>query len=371
MKINLKHLAGSTSGRTDSFDPASTPEILFGRGDDCAVKYDADRDDLVSRHHLKIVASSSCPSGVSIVDLQSRNGTFVNKQRITSSTCLQHFDLVQMGPGGPEFRVEYDPPPATVSRPTRVVDTGMASTARLTREASLPPMIAATAPRPVGRQTVERMLGESFQKVKIQSNKALWIGAGSIAAVLMVGVGLYLYMERSANSSSLQAQQQQVLLQHMDQQVKAQPVAEEQMKAEIAQLGEQLKAAQAENKKAFSQLARPDAAPIVRQQPVGATEAADPAPNPAYDQQIQVAVQQFSSNDIPGSMKTCAALIKMDPKRWEAYALAGRALSAANKPAQAKGFFAKAEQLAPDDTKPKIQQMSAQVDAQVASTKQP
>ena len=99
MKIILKHLAGSINGRTDSFDPADVRENIVGRDDDCAMKYDPERDDLVSRRHLKIAASSSCPSGFNIVDLQSRNGTFVNKQRIATSTCLQHMDMVQLGAG--------------------------------------------------------------------------------------------------------------------------------------------------------------------------------------------------------------------------------------------------------------------------------
>jgi Flp pilus assembly protein TadD len=140
----------------------------------------------------------------------------------------------------------------------------------------------------------------------------------------------------------------------MDQQVKAQPAAEAQMKAQIAQLGEQLKAAQAENKKELSQLAHS----VTSQGEAPATAASQPSPNSeAYDKQLQEAVQQLNSNDLPGTMKTCAALIQLDSKRWEGYALAGRALNAANKRDQARNFLLKAQQLAPTDIKPQIQQM--------------
>ena len=149
MKIVLKHSAGTLGGRTDSFDTSQMGELLIGRDADCAVKYDEDREDLVSRRHVKIVASPTCSSGFNIVDLQSRNGTFVNKQRIATPTCLQHLDVVQLGAGGPEFRIEYDPPPVVASRPTRIATESELSPARMTREASLP--VPAPGARPVGR----------------------------------------------------------------------------------------------------------------------------------------------------------------------------------------------------------------------------
>jgi hypothetical protein len=362
MKINLKHLSGSISGRADSFDPSETREIVFGREDDCAVKYDEDRDDLVSRRHLKIAPGPSCPSGFNAIDLQSRNGTYVNKQRITTPTCLQHLDVVQLGPGGPEFRVEFDPPPAAVSRPTRIALADEMPGARMTREAAIP---AATAPltpevRPVGRLTVERMLGESFLKVKHESSKTLWIGVVGIIVVIGVGTGLYLYLQYSSRESTMRAMQQQVLLQKMGQLTSAEPAQEAQIQAQISQLGEQLKAAQAENRKQFSQLTLS----------AGATPQSQAAGSPridahsvAYDNQLQQGLNQFAGHDVAGTMKTCAGLIQMDPKRWEAYALAGRALNEANRQPQAKGFLLKAEELAPDDTKPQIQQIIAQLGA--------
>ena len=323
-------------------------ELLIGRDADCAVKYDEDREDLVSRRHVKIVASPTCSSGFNIVDLQSRNGTFVNKQRIATPTCLQHLDVVQLGAGGPEFRIECDPPPVVASRPTRIATESELSPARMTREASLP--VPAPGARPVGRFTVERMLGESFQKVKRESNKTLWVGVASIIVVFGSAAALFLYLRHSSEDSIRRAVQQQVLLQKLDEQAKAAPLQEAQMKQQIAQLGDQLKAAQAENRKEFSQLVRAESS-----QPAAAAQS-DPN-SAAYDKQLQVAVQQFVSNDLAGTMNTCAALIRMDGNRWEAYALAGRALNGANKQDQAKGFFLKAQQLAPADTKQIIQQM--------------
>jgi cell division protein FtsB len=348
MKILIKHLTGTLSGKSESFDSTENRELLVGRDAECAVKYDEDRDDLVSHQHLKIIANPSSPSGFNIVDLKSRNGTFVNRQRVATSACLKHLDVVQLGAGGPEFRVEYDPPPVVASRPTRVAENDFSS-ARMTREASLP--VSAVGTRPVGRLTVERMLGESFQKVKRESNKALWVGVVGIVVVLGLAAGLFFLLKNSSEESARRAAQQQVLLQKLDDQAKAAPAEEAQLKAQIAQLGEQLKAAQTENKKEFSQLAHAENGP-----PITALSQTS-ATSEAYDKQLQVAVQQFANNDLPGTMKTCAALIRLDGNRWEAYALAARALNGANKQAQAKTFFLKAQELAPADVKPTIQQM--------------
>jgi hypothetical protein len=211
----------------------------------------------------------------------------------------------------------------------------------------------------VGRLTVERMLGENFRKVKGESNKAIYVGIAGIAVALGIGGGLYLYLQHNSEESALRAKQQQGLLQKMDEQVKAQPAQEAQMQAQIMQLGQQLKAAQVENRKELSQLAQ-NANPTPP--PVGTQSAGQPSPSAAaYDQQLQVALQQFQNNDLAASMKSCAGLIKLDGNRWEAYALAGRALSGANKQAEAKNYFVKAEQLAPADTKPQIHQMLDQL----------
>jgi pSer/pThr/pTyr-binding forkhead associated (FHA) protein len=55
--------------------------------------------------------------------LKSRNGTFVNKSRISSPYRLHHGDLVQFGSGGPVFVFELDPPFAnSAKRPRKAND---------------------------------------------------------------------------------------------------------------------------------------------------------------------------------------------------------------------------------------------------------
>lgn len=351
-KIILTRIGGR-AGAPAVFDLNDTQEIVAGRDEHCAVKYDPDADDLVSRRHMKIVASPGCGSGFMVVDLQSRNGTFVNKQRVTSSACLHHLDHIQLGAGGPELRFELQDAPKSVA-------------SHLTREAALP---IASAPSGVGRATVERMLGENFSRVKRESAKTTWVAVGGIVAVLIVGIGLLLYLRGISAQSSLAAEQQKILLEEMDQETSTTPTQTAKMQAQVAGLEDQLKKTLMENKQNLDRITKgggsANSAPT-------ANSAVVPAPESnSYNAQLSVAVEQFSTGALPDALRTCSALIKVDAQRWEAYALAGRVLHAANHNDQASTFLARAEELAPVPTKPAIQQMMAQVSASAQPQVQP
>src|SRR5580698_4580316 len=149
-RILIRHLSGARAGQVDEF-PAGTSEILVGRDPDAAVCFDPSREDLVSRQHVKIVRDPESPNDFAVVDLQSRNGTFLNRQRIYASAHLVHNDVIQLGPAGPEFRFELDPPPGVISRPYPTGNSLM-----------LAPVREDTQPHAIGRATVERMLGDTF-----------------------------------------------------------------------------------------------------------------------------------------------------------------------------------------------------------------
>jgi hypothetical protein len=82
-------------------------EITFGRDPECDVRYD-ETDDLVSRKHLKIVATDEQPVRYMVVDFGSRNGTFVGRQRVFGAALLLPGGRVQLGAGGPEFEFRPD-----------------------------------------------------------------------------------------------------------------------------------------------------------------------------------------------------------------------------------------------------------------------
>ena len=101
-------------------------EVLFGREDVCNVHPAPGRDEMVSRRHARLAIFNRDPLGLSFCDLGSRNGTFVNHQRIEGEVRLNPGDRVQLGAGGPEFEVDIFPRPdykeVTVTQdvPTRV-----------------------------------------------------------------------------------------------------------------------------------------------------------------------------------------------------------------------------------------------------------
>jgi len=165
-KIVIRHLSGARADEVDEFPASGAQELIVGRDALASVKFDPDLDDLVSRQHVKIVRDPADPEGYQLVDLQSRNGTFLNRTRVYGVVRLNHDDVVQLGAGGPEFRFEIFPPPLeTGARPTREASREMLAGLDLksTRESWLQ---VPGAPRPVGRGTVERMLGDVFTRVK-------------------------------------------------------------------------------------------------------------------------------------------------------------------------------------------------------------
>jgi hypothetical protein len=64
---------------------------------------------MVSRRHAKLAVASRDPLTLVLTDLGSRNGTFLNHNRIQGEVRLTPGDRVQLGAGGPEFEVDVYP----------------------------------------------------------------------------------------------------------------------------------------------------------------------------------------------------------------------------------------------------------------------
>ena len=106
-RFALKHVSGSRANRVDMLALSPQREIILGRDRDCHVRY-SEVDELVSRKHLKIVASGETPVRFMAVDLGSRNGTYVNRQRVFGALVLSPGARVQLGVGGPEFEFQVE-----------------------------------------------------------------------------------------------------------------------------------------------------------------------------------------------------------------------------------------------------------------------
>jgi len=220
-KIVLRHVSGSRVNQIEEFPLAHLNELEIGRDAACRVRYDPDRDDLVGRHHAKISIEGGEHPVFTLKDLGSRNGTYVNRQRIAAPVRLYPGDVVQLGPGGPEFIFDVEPRPPEAPRPTRIAGESLApAPPKATRMADVQPPAAmpsvalaspATppgglvgAPPPatwqppvavtpvaagggIGKATVERLIGQA------KSDNRLTIVLVS-SLVLLVVAGLVSYL---------------------------------------------------------------------------------------------------------------------------------------------------------------------------------
>ena len=216
-RIVLKHLSGSKANQVEEFPLNHVKELVLGRDPSSTVKYDPDRDDLVGRQHARISQDPNDPSQFIISDLNSRNGTFVNRQRIVGTSRVNPGDVVQLGPGGPEFVFDLEPRPQSATKTTRVASGPMAPTvpasAPATRVAGpAGPTFPMTGQAPtghagggVGKATVERIVAANVQQAK-KSQSRTYLAVIAVVVVLFLGVaavgGFFVWRGLTANKEA-------------------------------------------------------------------------------------------------------------------------------------------------------------------------
>ena len=97
MLVKLKVMHGASAGKEIKIPKA---EFLVGRGDECHLR---PKSDAISRRHCVLVIDEA---QVLVRDLGSRNGTFVNGDRIEGDRVLKVGDHLKIGPL--EFEVLID-----------------------------------------------------------------------------------------------------------------------------------------------------------------------------------------------------------------------------------------------------------------------
>lgn len=98
MEVRLRALEGDDRGRQFRIP---TPLCIVGRGQECDLRLESPG---VSRRHCAILVMGG---SVVVSDLKSRNGTFVNDERIVGDRGLKGADTLRFGPRVFEILVEH------------------------------------------------------------------------------------------------------------------------------------------------------------------------------------------------------------------------------------------------------------------------
>jgi len=173
VKAQFKFLSGARAGQIEAFRKGY---IGLGRHPLSDVRFDAERDLDVSSRHAAIVRKTE---GFVLQDLGSRNGTFVNGQRVNGDTLLRDGDVIGFGANGPalEFGViEID-----ADLPATAAAEGLAERASSPREV-IPAAQRPTSPRASTGVRIRAEVARQTAQLR-RTTKVL------IALLLIVGTG--------------------------------------------------------------------------------------------------------------------------------------------------------------------------------------
>lgn len=108
VRLIFRHISGTRATQVDVVTIGPHRELVLGRASSAAVRFDPRRDSQVGRHHARIIWNTDAATDFTLVDLGSRNGTFVNGARVDRPVALGPGDVVRLGAGGPEVSVAWE-----------------------------------------------------------------------------------------------------------------------------------------------------------------------------------------------------------------------------------------------------------------------
>ncbi|HEY6061537.1 MAG TPA: trypsin-like peptidase domain-containing protein [Gemmatimonadales bacterium] len=238
MSAQFKFLSGARAGQVETFQKAY---LGLGRHPLSDVRFDAERDLDVSSRHAAIITRTD---GFVLQDLGSKNGTYVNGQRIEGDRVLRDGDVIGFGAKGPalEFHiVEGD----VTAEPTA---TAAAAAGRLSQPKQVVPAVAPVTREPAPRRPRSRSTTAIIEMATRPMRRTV---AASLALVVVV-IGLAGFViwrgarERQADIARIKAwadsvtEQAQRTAQQFQTEVQGLREANQQAVAEIERLHREL-----------------------------------------------------------------------------------------------------------------------------------
>jgi pSer/pThr/pTyr-binding forkhead associated (FHA) protein len=108
VRMIFRHISGARATEIDVVSIGAHRELILGRASSAALRFDSRADIGVGRQHARIAWEDDRPTTFALVDLRSRNGTFVNGRRVTEEVLLAPGDVVRLGKSGPAFQVDWE-----------------------------------------------------------------------------------------------------------------------------------------------------------------------------------------------------------------------------------------------------------------------
>jgi V8-like Glu-specific endopeptidase len=157
--VRIVHIAGQRAGAAMSF---AKDVVRFGRAPDNDVVFDAERDREASGHHAELRREGGAWV---VVDLGSRNGTFVSGRRVERE-AVRSGDELSFGAKGPRVRVEMEPAKIDVTAPAMPLAVAPAASyaaAPPPPPPPPPPPVAPQAAPPAGARVGQRTIAMMIQ----------------------------------------------------------------------------------------------------------------------------------------------------------------------------------------------------------------
>lgn len=128
LAAELARVEVASGARAGLVIPLAGEVVTVGRGAECQLRMDPDRDLDVSGRHAAFLQR---PDGWHLVDVGSRNGTFLNDAPVTGEVALTDGDRIALGAAGPVLRFHAkdaslaSPPPAPPPPPAPAARSGL------------------------------------------------------------------------------------------------------------------------------------------------------------------------------------------------------------------------------------------------------